>query len=87
MDENTLMNISVLSNDTDDEGDTLSITNLTNPTHGTVTISGTDVVYEPTVDYTGTDTFTYTPNDGTDDGNTTTVTITVNEVSQSSSSN
>ena len=48
--------------------------------NGTVTINGSTATYEPTQDWNGTDTFTYLANDGTEDSNTATVTITVNAV-------
>jgi len=77
--EDTKVSISILVNDTDIENDTLSITNITNPTHGTIIVNGTDIEYTPNLNYVGVDTFTYTPNDGTVDGTVVTVTITVLE--------
>ena len=57
--------IDVLSNDTDVENDTLSIT-AASATSGTVSFSGSDVVYTPASDFNGTATVNYTVSDGTD---------------------
>lgn len=71
----------VLANDTDADGDTLTATGLTQPAHGTVTLTATGAfTYTPNAGYHGTDTFTYKANDGTVDSAATTVTITVDEV-------
>jgi DNA/RNA endonuclease G (NUC1) len=53
---------------------------LTGPFHGTLTGSGANRTYTPAPDYNGTDTFTWRVNDGTNDSNTSTMTITVLEV-------
>ena len=60
----------VLSNDTDPDGDALTIVALTQPSHGTATISpdGTAVLYDPDDDYTGPDSFSYAISDGMDGG-------------------
>ena len=78
MAENTSLVIDVLLNDSDVEGTSLSVTNLSDPDNGTAVVNpdGT-VTYTPDVDFTGEDTFTYTPNDGLLDGNVVTVTVTV----------
>lgn len=76
--ENTPVIIPVLSNDTDVDGDALTVTNKTNGTNGTVAISAdnTFVTYTPNAGFDGDDTFTYTVSDGdlTDTG---TVVVTV----------
>ncbi|MGC4117498.1 MAG: DUF4215 domain-containing protein [Myxococcales bacterium] len=71
--------VNVLANDSDPEGDSLSVTTITQGTHGTVTIvgSGTAVHYTPAPGYVGTDTFTYTVSDGHGGSTTATVTVTV----------
>ncbi|MBP7960970.1 MAG: tandem-95 repeat protein [Caldilineaceae bacterium] len=61
---NTPVNIDVLANDTDSDGDTLSISAVSAAGNGTAAISGGQVAYTPTTDFTGTDTFTYTVSDG-----------------------
>ena len=60
--------INVLSNDTDEENDTLSISAVT-ATSGTVTSSAGDVIYTPDANFSGQDTINYTLSDGTDTAN------------------
>lgn len=74
----TLTIVSLLNNDSDPNGDPLSIANFTNPGHGTLTYgqNGTGI-YTPTNNYVGTDSFTYTITDGKGGQATGTVTITV----------
>jgi VCBS repeat-containing protein len=71
--------IFILTNDTDIEGDSLTVTNFTQPAHGTVTYStkNKNFRYIPARGFTGTDTFTYTISDGHGGSATATVTITV----------
>ena len=70
----------VLSNDNDaDASQTVTAVQVTPPTHAasfTLNADGS-FTYQPGPDYTGPDSFTYQPNDGTLDGNTVTVTLTV----------
>ncbi len=69
----------VLKNDTDADKDKLTASIVTQPAHGTLTLNADgSFVYKPTVDYTGTDTFTYIASDGILDSTPATVTITVN---------
>jgi uncharacterized protein YegL len=70
--------ISVRDNDSDPDGDPLTITNVTQPANGTAVINpdGT-VTYTPNSGFTGTDTFTYTISDGRGGTATATVTVTV----------
>ena len=60
--------INVLSNDTDEENDTLSISAVT-ATSGTVTSSAGDVIYTPDANFSGQVTINYTLSDGTDTAN------------------
>ncbi|KPZ52489.1 Ig-like domain-containing protein [Pseudoalteromonas sp. P1-25] len=60
--------INVLSNDTDAENDTLSISAVT-ATSGTVTSAGNDVIYTPEANFNGQATVNYTLSDGTDTAN------------------
>jgi CshA-type fibril repeat protein len=66
----------LLGNDTDPDGDTLTITSVANPTHGTVVLNpnGT-VTFTPDEDYNGEATFEYTITDGNGGSDTATVTI------------
>lgn len=71
--------INVLANDTDVDGGPKSITSVTQPTNGTVIITGggTGLTYQPNANYNGPDVFTYTLTPG---GSSTTVTVTVTEI-------
>jgi VCBS repeat-containing protein len=87
--EDTARTVNVLANDTDRDGDTLQITSVGTPSHGTATINnnGTPsntaddyVDYNPAANYFGTDSFTYTISDGKGGTATGTVNVTVNSV-------
>ncbi|PVV15466.1 MAG: hypothetical protein B6D82_03645 [gamma proteobacterium symbiont of Ctena orbiculata] len=81
-DEDTPVTVDVLPNDSDPDGDTLTVTSVTQGTNGAVTIdpvSG-NPVYTPNPDFNGTDTFTYTIDDGNGGTDTASVTVTVNAV-------
>ena len=57
--------IPVLANDTDVDGDTLSVVSVGAASHGAVTIGpGGSVTYTPNAGYSGGDTFQYTAGDG-----------------------
>ena len=74
---NTPVTINVLANDSDADGDTLSITAVTPPASGTATAKGTVIVYTPTPGFSGVDRFNYTIGDGHGGAATATVTVTV----------
>ena len=81
--EDTPTVIDVLANDSDpDTGDTLSVFDIVQPTHGTVVNNGSDVTYTPDSGYFGSDSFSYTVSDGNGGSDTATVNVTVNEVNQ-----
>jgi CshA-type fibril repeat protein len=72
--------INVLDNDTDIDGDSLTVSAATS-SNGTVTINADGSVnYIPNADFNGTDTITYTVRDGNGGTATATVTITVSPV-------
>ncbi|MBA4387073.1 MAG: hypothetical protein C0404_03770 [Verrucomicrobia bacterium] len=71
--------IQVLANDSDLDDDTLTIAAVTQPAHGTVSNSATQVSYVPGAFYLGPDTFTYTISDGYGGVATGTVSVTVAE--------
>jgi len=81
-DEDTAVTVAVLGNDADLDGDTLSVTGVTQGANGTVTIVGNQVTYTPSPNWYGTDTFTYTIVDGNGGTDTATVTVTVNSVNE-----
>ena len=64
----------------DVEGSSLTYTIVDGPTHGTLSGTGATRNYTPAEDYNGPDSFTFKANDGTDDSNVATVSITVNAV-------
>jgi outer membrane protein assembly factor BamB len=70
---------------TDPNLDPLTYVIVTQPAHGTLTQGGPDVLYTPAANYFGPDSFTYKANDGRVDGNTATVSITVNSVNDAPS--
>jgi hypothetical protein len=71
--------LAVGTNDSDVDGDTLSITFAGPATHGAVAITGggTGLTFDPVQLYAGTDTFTYTVSDGHGGTDTATVLLTV----------
>ncbi len=64
---------------TDADGDVLSYTH-SQPSNGTLSGSGENLSYTPTPNFFGTDSFTFTVNDGSATSTEATVTITVNDV-------
>ena len=56
--------ISVLANDSDPDGNALSVASVGTPAHGTAVVSGNAVVYTPSTGYSGSDSFSYTVDDG-----------------------
>ena len=75
--ENTTATIDVLTNDTDVDGDALSVTAAT-AANGIVTInSDSTLSYTGNADFNGTDTITYTVDDGTGATSTSTVSVDV----------
>jgi hypothetical protein len=56
--------VNLLTNDTDEDGDTLSVTANTAPANGSVTISGGSATYTPAAGFSGSDAFSYTVSDG-----------------------
>jgi len=72
--------VDVLTNDSDVDGDTISITGFTQGTNGTVVQEGDNLRYTPDSNYNGADTFTYDISDGNGGIATATVNITVNPV-------
>ncbi|MEC4894892.1 MAG: Ig-like domain-containing protein [Oscillatoria sp. PMC 1050.18] len=90
-DPNTPVEIDVLANDTDPEGDPLQISILTDPTNGTAVVNdnGTPddlsddfVTYTPNADFNGVDSFTYQVDDGNGNTDTATVNVIVEEANQ-----
>src|SRR5262249_12315191 len=66
----------LLGNDSDVDGNALTILSVQGATHGTVGLSNGNVVFTPAANYNGPASFTYTVNDG--QGDTATATVNVN---------
>ncbi|MCF6331572.1 MAG: DUF1566 domain-containing protein [Sulfurimonas sp.] len=82
-DENVDINITLSATD-GDSTDTLTYIIVTNPTNGSLSsLIDNNVTYTPTIDYNGTDSFTFKVNDGTVDSNIATINITINNVLKS----
>lgn len=79
--KNAVVNISVLANDSDVDGDDLTVTSVTQTPNGTVTITGggKSVNYKSKPNFNGIDTFTYTVSDGHGGSATAVVTVTVSK--------
>ena len=69
--------INVLVNDTDPDLDTLTVTAVTQGAHGAVGNNGTSVSYTPDLNFLGSDSFTYTIDDGHGHTDTATVSVSV----------
>lgn len=61
----------------DDDGDELTYTLVSSPTHGTLVGAGADWIYTPEANFIGTDSLTFKANDGQSDSPVTTVTLKV----------
>ncbi len=79
-DEDTLVSVDVLGNDTDAEGDSLSVTSCGAASNGNVVQNGNNCDYTPNQDYNGSDSFTYDISDGNGGSDTGTVNVTVNAI-------
>jgi subtilisin family serine protease len=79
--EDTSTDVDVLANDSDADGDPLTVTAVSAPAHGAASINadGT-VLYAPAPDYHGPDAFTYTVGDGLGNASTANVSVTVTPV-------
>lgn len=71
--------LDVRANDSDPNGDVLTVALATGPTHGAVVLAADGTgTYTPAPGWSGTDTFTYTVADGRGGSDTATVTVTTN---------
>ncbi len=77
--EDKPIEVQVRNNDTDADGDVLTVTAVTQGAHGSVVINPQtgNPVYTPNLDYVGTDSFSYTIKDPSGATSTATVTVTV----------
>lgn len=74
--EDESITIPVLNNDSDPDGDPLSLIAVSQPAHGRVQIVGSQVTYIPDAKYFGSDQFTYTISDG--NGGSASATVSIN---------
>ena len=79
--EDTAVTIAVLANDTDPDGDALTVKSVGAPAHGSAIINADNsVTYRPSLNYNGADNFAYTIDDGHGSTATSTVTMTITPV-------
>jgi hypothetical protein len=71
----TLADSTLLANDTDANGDILSLTGVSNPVSGSVTFSNGNVIFTPSTNFTGNASFDYSISDG--QGGTSSATVSV----------
>ncbi len=79
-DEDSPVTLELLANDSDHDGDAITVIGVADPANGEVEFTDTGIIYTPYSDFWGTDQFSYTISDG--DGGTATalVNVTVNPV-------
>ncbi|MCE8529008.1 tandem-95 repeat protein [Ruegeria pomeroyi] len=79
--EDGSVSIAVLGNDSDPDGDGLTVSGASDPANGSVVVNADNTLsYTPDANFNGTDTFTYTVSDGNGGADTATVTVTVTGV-------
>lgn len=79
----TISEVTLLANDSDIDGNSLSITAVSNPTNGSVVLNTEqgNIVFTPAFDFSGAASFNYTVSDGNGGTNTAAVAVTVNQTS------
>lgn len=85
LDEDTVKEITLAG--TDEDGDALTYSIVTQPANGTVVLDGNKATYTPKANYNGADSFTFKVNDGAEDSVAATVSITVNAVNDAPTAN
>jgi hypothetical protein len=80
MNWNAAADVDVLAGASDADGDKLTVTGVTQPAHGTVSLAAGKVTYQPKAGFFGTDSFDYTVGDGRGAQATGTVNVTVQAV-------
>jgi Ca2+-binding RTX toxin-like protein len=74
----TIASSTLLANDTDPDNDPLTITQVSDPINGTVTLNNSNVLFTPAPNHTGPASFLYTISDGNGGTSSATVDVTVN---------
>jgi hypothetical protein len=82
VDENGQVTVSVLANDSDPDGDALTVSSTTQGTSGSVTHNGSSVTYTPDAGFVGSDSFDYSIDDGYGGTASATVSVTVTAQNQ-----
>lgn len=81
VDEDSVGNVNVLANDSDVEGNILSVMSVTQPGKGSVIINGDNTItYTPQANYSGSDSFSYMVSDGAGGSASAMVLVTVNPI-------
>src|SRR4051812_15613207 len=75
--QDTAVVVNVLANDSDPDGDALTLSMGSQPAHGTAALSGNGIRYTPAAGYQGSDSFSYSISDGRGGTATATVNVTV----------
>lgn len=78
----TIAAATLLANDTDANGNPLTVSAVSNPSNGTVVLNAGNVVFTPTSGYGGPASFTYTASDGQATSNSATVSLTVSAANE-----
>ncbi|WP_162276021.1 Ig-like domain-containing protein, partial [Roseimaritima ulvae] len=87
-DEDQLVVIDILANDSDPDGDAITLLRVTQPTHGTTVVNAdSSVTYVPNDNFQGSDEFLYSISDGNGGSNSAVVTVTVNPVNDAPTAN
>lgn len=85
--EDNSITSNVLTNDSDIEGTVLNATLVSGPVNGNLTLNlNGSFTYTPNANWSGTETFSYRANDGTDNSNVATVTIAITPINDAPSS-
>ncbi len=79
-DEDKEITIDVLANDSDNDGDSLTIKSVTNATNGKVEIKDGKIIYTPNSNFNGKDSFTYTIEDSSATQSSATVNIVIDSI-------
>ncbi|HEX6902960.1 MAG TPA: Ig-like domain-containing protein [Thermoanaerobaculia bacterium] len=88
VDEDGSTSFAVLGNDTDVDGDSLSVASVTQGASGAVSINANGtLMYTPSANFNGNDSFTYTVSDGNGGTDTATVTVTISAVNDPPTAN
>ena len=84
--QDTAVTINVLANDSDVDGDSLTVASVASASNGFTTIVDNKIVYTPDTNFSGADSFTYSINDGSGVNNTAQVNVTVSAANSTNSS-